>query len=87
MFVFVMSTAPSMWARLFMVTNDVRVVLRYNFVRTLSIDRGLEEITFALGDDCPHTYVAQRISKRKFHSGGRCEDKDITNIFYCRKRY
>lgn len=41
--------AMASWSR-----NEIRTVLRYNFVRGLNIDQCLEEMTLALDDDCPH---------------------------------
>lgn len=61
------------WSR-----NEIRAVLRYNFARGLDVDQCLEEMTLALGDDCPHrTTIFRRY--REFKRGNfSLEDAERT---------
>ncbi|CAH1997335.1 unnamed protein product [Acanthoscelides obtectus] len=69
------------WSR-----SEIGAVLRYNFTRGLSIGKYLEEITFALNNDCPHSTTIFRWN-RGFQSGnftledeGRKAAKELEKI-------
>ncbi|KAF2902299.1 hypothetical protein ILUMI_03879 [Ignelater luminosus] len=49
------------WSR-----SEIRAVLRYNFVRGLSIDQCLEEMTPALNNDCPHPSYSPELAPCDF---------------------
>ncbi|KAF2900210.1 hypothetical protein ILUMI_05976 [Ignelater luminosus] len=59
--------------------SEIRTVLRYNFVRGLSIDQCLEEMTPALNNDCPHRTTIFRWY-REFQRGNFTleEDRRVT---------
>ncbi|KAF2905431.1 hypothetical protein ILUMI_00745 [Ignelater luminosus] len=48
--------------------DEIRTVLKYNFLRGLSIDKCVDELKNAMGDDCPHQTTVFRWY-REFQGG------------------